>query len=239
MTRSSIGGKQIRYAQTCSVFTIQSASFRSGFDTLSDSAISNLNYYASNYLRKSISWVGHVGTGRGGCCGGSVGPSWHYHYRAWDIDRIQWSDSSFLDICNHAHASSSRKTRRQYIAVDAILRRYYGTVLDGWYDSKHVNHFHVDSGCTVGPLSKTKKSHTVFIQAAANNLIGTNLTIDGVWGPLTQNAYQAMLVSLCMTCLNPLSNTSHFLTFLAYIAMHGFKDQALGYYKYSCTPCAV
>ena len=100
-----------------------------------------------------------------------------------------WTNGTTLDICNGAHASSSLATRRRYLAVEALLRKRFRTVLNGYYNTDHETHFHVDNGCDVEPLNKTLRSHTLFMQLVANNFLGRNIAVDGTWGTATQGAF--------------------------------------------------
>ena len=228
--RNTIAGFDIEYSGSCSGYS-GGAYFKNTFVDDCDSCISNLNYYSSTYGSLTIDWIGHVGTYR------STGCTWHRHYRGWDISRIQWTNGTSLDICNGAH-NGNLTTRRRYLAVDAILRKYFADVYDGYTNSAHATHFHIDDGCGMGPLNTSRSSHTKFIQKVCNDFNGTSLVVDGIWGSNTEAAYQSLLGVLCMKCIDPKTSTGAYQTFLSYIAKHGFKNKSAGYYKYGCTPCA-
>lgn len=231
--RSTIGGYPIKYDGDCDGVTSSAAfPFHTSIVGKLDVWATGTNYYASNYAGLNLDWIGHLGTYRDF----SGTPSWHYHARAWDISKIQFTSGASVDICHGAHASAERTKRRKYLAVEALLRRHFRTVLNGYYNAAHETHFHVDNGCQLEPMNDTLTSHTLFMQLVANDLMNKSLVVDGVWGPATQAAFWEMKTVLNMECLAPKNNVSHYITLLNYIAMHGFSNHSLGVYKYSnCT----
>jgi hypothetical protein len=75
---------------------------------------------------------------------------------------------------------------------------YFKDTLDGWYttancadDDSHLNHIHVASHFATPDIVLDKNScpDTLFIQAVCNNFDGAGLSIDGGWGPATDNAW--------------------------------------------------
>ncbi len=70
--------------------------------------------------------------------------SLHNYGRAIDLDRVSWSNGLVSDPYFHHHASSYRRVRRRYLALDAVCRRYFRYVLDGYYNSAHTDHVHMD-----------------------------------------------------------------------------------------------
>lgn len=231
--RSTIGGYPIKYDGDCDGVTSDAAyPFNDSIVNKLDRWAGATNFYASTYGGLYLDWIGHLGTYRD--FPGS--PSWHYTARAWDISKIQWTNGASVDICHGAHASPERKKRRQYLAVEALLRRHFRTVLNGYYNAAHETHFHVDNGCELEPMNTSLTSHTLFMQLVANDLMNKSLVVDGVWGPATESAFWEMKTVLNMSCLHPRNNVSHYVTLLNYIARHGFGNHSLGVYKYPlCT----
>ena len=198
-TRSTIGGYPIKYEGSggCTVSNTNAYAFHDTFVGKLDKWMGNVDHFAGIYGGLSPSWIGHMGTYRAF----SGNPSWHYRARAWDISSITWTNGTTLDMCNGAHASSSLTTRRRYLAVEALLRRHFRTVLNGYYNADHENHFHVDNGCQVEPLRKTLRSHTLFIQLVANNFMSRSINVDGTWGTTVEAAYQDMKDVMGLGCL--------------------------------------
>ena len=229
-TRSTIGGYPIKYEGSggCTVSNTNAYAFHETIVGKLDKWMGNVTHFADIYGGLTPSWIGHMGTYRAF----SGNPSWHYRARAWDISSLTWTNGTTLDMCNGAHASSSLATRRRYLAVEALLRRHFRTVLNGYYNADHENHFHVDNGCQVEPLRKTLRSHTLFIQLIANNFMFRSINVDGTWGTTVEAAYQDMKDVMGLGCLHPRSNLAHYTIFLNYIARHGFSNHSLGVYKY-------
>ena len=115
-------------------------------------------------------------------------PGAHGLGRAFDLDVVRWRNRTSAPYWGH-HRSPSGADRRRYLAVDALLRRRFKYVLDGWFNAAHTNHIHVDDLGGALVLSKRFRSDTVFVQAVCNNFLGTRLLIDGLWGPATERAF--------------------------------------------------
>lgn len=152
-------------------------------------------------------------------------PGQHGEGTAADIDHVQWSGGTACTPLDHAHASGTVAVRRRYLAVEAVLRRRFRYVLDGWYNAEHEDHLHGDFGGTPIRLVTGAESDTKFIQATCNNFRGAGLAIDGAWGPLTQAAYNSAKSALRVTG-DPMSGAAPYQQMLSAIAQHGFANQA-------------
>jgi hypothetical protein len=159
--------------------------FRSTFqDWVADIKVEAAEHGNSDY--NDMLWIGHIGwwVDRDNSC--------HCAGKAVDVSKIQWNGTS-CEPCDGHHQGSSRQIRR-YLGVDASFRKYFKWVLDGWYNAAHADHFHVSSHyeTPVIVLSKESVSDTVFVQSVCNNFNDAGLTISGVWGQKTEDAFLAI-----------------------------------------------
>jgi len=118
-------------------------------------------------------------------------PGYHGLGRAFDLDVVRWRNAACRPIRGH-HRSQHLSQRRRYIGVDALARRWFKYVLDAWYNPAHRDHMHFDDGGGALVFNTGYRSDTVFIQRAANLMIGAGLVIDGLYGPLTDAAFHRM-----------------------------------------------
>lgn len=151
-------------------------------------------------------------------------PGQHGAGTAMDLDHVRWSGGQVCTPLDRHHASGDAALRRRYLAVDAVCRRRFRYVLDGWYNAEHADHIHADFGglpvrCVQGSSSDTK-----FVQAMCNNFRNAGLAVDGVWGPLTNSAFNAAKSALGITG-DPHSSTSVWQAMLSAIARRGFANQ--------------
>jgi hypothetical protein len=71
---------------------------------------------------------------------------------------------------------------------------------------------------------KSSESDTKFVQAMCNNFRGSGLTVDGVWGPLTNSAFTSAKSALGVTG-DPHASTAAWQSMLSKIATKGFANQ--------------
>lgn len=109
----------------------------------------------------------------------------HGEGRAMDIDEITWGNT-ILRPKDRQHESSDAEVLR-YLGLDAICRRHFPVVLDGWFNADHADHIHAE-GVGTPVLDKGARSATVFCQQTCNRVFGSNLVVDGRWGDKTQSA---------------------------------------------------
>lgn len=132
----------------------------------------------------------------GGCYVEKAGR--HGQGRAIDIDAIWWPSTGNLTdglirpkplITLNAPDDAIR-----YLAVEAVLRKHFGTVLDFWFGHGHEDHFHVDNGQPQGWTGRPPTLHaeTLFLQAALAFVHGQKVDIDGVLGTETRSALSAV-----------------------------------------------
>ncbi|MQA28021.1 MAG: hypothetical protein GEU94_21790 [Micromonosporaceae bacterium] len=201
--------------------------FNSTFLGSCDNWIKNLNFFSSNYGGRNVAWVGDVGVG-------VCKPGMHGQARAFDLTQLRFTNGSFIDMNYSWRSSRTLAHKRGYVAVAAQCRRYAGTVLTAWYNSAHQNHIHFDNGTAVTYIRTGVKTDTTLVQASCNFLNGESLAVDGIWGSLTEAAYQRLLGRFNMRCTNPKGNRSDAVVFLSYIVRHGLANRAAGTYRHNC-----
>ncbi len=118
-------------------------------------------------------------------------PKYHGLGRAFDLDLVRWEHKRCSPLRGD-HEYRWRATRRRYIAVDALARRRFKYVLDGWYNGAHRDHMHLDDGGGALVFNAGYRSDTVFVQASANVMINAGLVVDGLYGPKTRRAFATM-----------------------------------------------
>ena len=191
--------------------------------------IGDLSYYAHRYGGYGrITRIGNYGS----YPAGSVRESFHNTGEALDIAWIQWSTGQSCRPCNGDLEVDDPTNRRRLVAVEASLRRRFGTVLNRGIDNHH-DHFHVDTGCPVGFRYRSSKNHRLFardcIEAFTEASIGYDITS---WTEADGEALSNLLDLMGMDCFDIERNASEYLAFLAYIMMHGFRNAGAGTYKY-------
>jgi hypothetical protein len=195
-----------------------------------DNIFVEINTWMNLYTGLSIDWIGHIGAN---VCKAN---SWHANGQAIDLTAIHSSPTGgFIDCNTTWRPERTLQSKRLYLAVAATARRFAATVITAYptSDTAHDNHIHIDNGTALQPITPSWSTDTSLVQAASNLLMGTNLTLDGLWGSQTQVAYVNLQHTLGMACLNPGGNLSHCQTFLRYIGYHAFSNRAAGYYRYS------
>jgi hypothetical protein len=100
---------------------------------------------------------------------------WHGSGMAFDFDAFFWHDRNFITL--HEYKSDPKL----YMAIEALLRKHFGTVLGWLYNAAHRDHWHVDSGRPVG-FNEYSKSNVKFLQAVITHIHEKPCVIDGIWG---------------------------------------------------------
>lgn len=223
-TFNNIDGTPIKYTAECVNFSQVNVRAETSFYNMLVPWIRQLRSDSKGYggtAFNTLSWLGHVGayTQKAGC---------HGKGRAFDLNKIIWSGYT-VSPCNYAHESTSLSLRRRYLALDAGCRYHFRYVFDGWYDSAHRNHFHMENH-SAPFISKSSKSDVKFVQAVCNNFNSAGLVVDGIWGTNTNNAWNAInskwhySTSKC----NPFTTTYHYRAWLYLVIAHGYSNQAAG-----------
>lgn len=128
---------------------------------------------------------------------GSNRPSRHSFGDAGDIDGVVFKGEHTGSPLRTFMALDSAKNWRLYLAIEAVLRRYFGLVLNTDYNVLHRDHWHCELSQSVKRTPTHSRSETLFIQRAIFEFGGvypmgvlTPSFIDGVWGPKTEAAFK-------------------------------------------------
>lgn len=109
----------------------------------------------------------------------------HGEGRAFDIDGIFWADRTFITKQYPSDPSF-------YLAVESVLRKHFGTVLNYKFDAAHQDHFHISDRGEPGFVA-THESRVKYWQMALTHLFDRPVTVDGLVGPETNGASRALL----------------------------------------------
>lgn len=179
----TIGGVPLRYVRTSPTLTRYYARSTSGFEDKLDAFSRELaqaapsGYGQLRYIATAGAYVNK--------------PGYHGKGRAFDLDIVRWARATSSPYRGH-HAARWQRARRRYIGVDALARRHFKYVLDGWYNAAHRDHLHLDDGGGALVFNTGYRSDAVFIQSAANLMMNAGLAVDGAYGPLTDAAFREM-----------------------------------------------
>jgi hypothetical protein len=143
---------------------------------------------------------------------------------AMDLDHVRWSNGNVTSPLDQHHASGTAALRKRYLATEAVCRRRFRYVLDGWYNADHRDHIHADFGGMPVRVLKDSEADTKFVQGTCNNFRGSGLAIDGIWGPATTSAFNGLKSALGVTG-DPHTSTSVWQGMLSKIATKGFANQ--------------
>lgn len=215
-------------------------SIETNFLATADSMIQVFNYHATASPNlANIRYIGNVGfyVPKAG---------WHGEGRAGDLSQLEFTNDTFV-CTSWSWRQSDLTNQRKYLGMVAGCRRSVSTVLTRWTNVAHEDHIHFDDGATMtslrpnqpphGGTTSGKRNDTLLVQAAANLLAGASLTVDGIWGAATEDAYIDLLERMDMKCLDPKVNTSHAVIFFDYISWHGLAAAPAGTYTYFCSTC--
>ncbi|WP_394617806.1 extensin family protein [Lentzea sp. JNUCC 0626] len=143
---------------------------------------------------------------------------------AMDLDHVRWSNGNVTSPLDQHHASGTAALRKRYLATEAVCRRRFRYVLDGWYNADHRDHIHADFGGMPVRVLKDSEADTKFVQGTCNNFRGSGLAIDGIWGPATTSAFNGLKSALGVTG-DPHTSTAVWQGMLSKIATKGFANQ--------------
>ncbi|MDX8028704.1 extensin family protein [Lentzea sp. BCCO 10_0856] len=151
-------------------------------------------------------------------------PGQHGAGTAMDLDHVRWSNGNVTSPLDQHHASGTAALRKRYLATEAVCRRRFRYVLDGWYNADHRDHIHADFGGMPVRVLKDSEADTKFVQGTCNNFRASGLAIDGIWGPNTQSAFNGLKSALGVTG-DPHTSSSVWQGMLSKIATKGFANQ--------------
>jgi hypothetical protein len=107
----------------------------------------------------------------------------HATGRAMDVDAIFWPGHDFV-------TNNFATDTPLYFAVEAVLRRHFGVVLDFTYNAAHHDHFHVDCSEQVG--FRKVGSIAGFLKASARRVLGTQVNERPSWDADADKAAAAL-----------------------------------------------
>ena len=82
--------------------------------------------------------------------------------RGFDLDGIFWSSKSFI-------TANYPQDRQFYVAVEALLRKHFGTVLNYEYNAARRDHSHIDDTSPKG-FSASRRTVGLFLQTALTTI---------------------------------------------------------------------
>jgi hypothetical protein len=141
-------------------------------------------------------------------------PGMHGQGRAFDLDGLLWDDYRFVTV-------EYPSQKKFYLAVDAVLRKHFGIVLNYKYNRAHEDHFHIDDSVTTS-FSKHSKSKVLALQMGLTHVHGNEVIIDGIWGSQTLNAVNDVLDDLDIQ--QPITQKAGWFKYLDATATKGFAD---------------
>jgi hypothetical protein len=159
-------------------------------------------------------------------------PGYHRYGAAIDFTHFNWGEELFVDTA--VHGKARRYLRRRYLAVIAVCRKHFGTVLHCYNDpdGSHWNHIHVDRGRRAVAADWDYQTDTTIIQWAARDLAGmSKVSIDGDFGPQTKKGLEALRKAFKTEEIDPTASSANYLVWLDLIARHGMADQDAGAYR--------
>lgn len=109
-------------------------------------------------------------------------PLYHGRGRAFDLDGICWSSRTFVTLRYH-------DDERFYLAIEAVLRKHFGIVLNYYYPG-HKDHFHVDDGDAPG-FSPGAHSECLFVSMALDKVLNIPTPITREYEPLRKGLHKA------------------------------------------------
>ncbi|MEU6246638.1 hypothetical protein [Glycomyces sp. NPDC047010] len=190
----------------------------------------DLNALGATYARSEGPWpYGWTGIAGTKVCK----PGYHRYGAAIDFTRFDWGSGHYVDTAVHGK-EKRRYLRRRYLAVIAVCRKHFGTVLHCYNDpdGSHWNHIHADRGRKAVAADWGYQTDTTIIQWAARDLAGiTDMAIDGDFGPQTKQGLATLRKRFGAEKVDPTASSANFLAWLDLISRHGMADKDAGAYK--------
>lgn len=148
-------------------------------------------------------------------------PGEHGAGTALDLDEVKFAGGPLIAPIARPQDSTDPLVRRQYYALDAMSRTHFRWCLDANYNAAHEDHIHQDFGGMPPVLGQDSSSDTLFIQGMLNEFQDARLAVDGIWGPLTQGAFDESVRRLGYSG-DPHGNTEDYRRYLDLVAAKGF-----------------
>lgn len=152
-------------------------------------------------------------------------PGQHGNGTAFDLDQAKWVDGPLISpIRLDGRPNASIERQRRYYALEATVRAHFRWTLDANYNAAHHDHIHQDFGGMPPVLGTGSSSDTFFVQGMLNAFQDAGLAVDGIWGPLTQGAFDESKDRLNYTG-NPHNSTADYRGYLELVASRGFRAE--------------
>ena len=123
-------------------------------------------------------------------------PGAHGLGRAIDIDSLWFLMHKGLPA--PIITKSAPKDSGRYLATEAVLRMFFGTVINYWTNRSHRDHWHIDDVGRYGEVGfmPDSSSEVAFVQASCLYVHGQDIGptgLDKEWGPKTRAAVSRVL----------------------------------------------
>ena len=138
----------------------------------------------------------------------------HGKGKAFDLDGIHWSNRKFVCL-------NFPNDRHFYIGVEAVLRKFFPTVLNYYFNTDHHDHLHMDLSRTLA-FKRSRRSQVFFLQSALTHVLEIPVDIDGGWGPQTAGATTQALAELNID--GQLENLETWMQFLDAVSARAFQE---------------
>lgn len=143
----------------------------------------------------------------GGIARDGSGSSLHHKKRAFDLDALIFADD------RKWVADTFPDRPFIYLAIEACLRKFFGTVLNYDYNAAHQDHFHFDNGQSVG-FAPRARSHALFVQHALVKLFDEDIGHAGADGVFGGDSKAALKRALTQLGIGGIGNNQNWQTFL-------------------------
>lgn len=147
-------------------------------------------------------------------------PGFHREGRAFDLGALHWPATKLVLIrtARDYEAPAMAEDWPLYLAVEAMLRRHFGTVLGILHDRRHHNHWHIDPGTPVGFWSAGfgAASRVSYLQASLTAIWDRySGIVDGDYGPRTRRGVVAVRRDLSLGPLTKMETWQQYLLLTA------------------------
>lgn len=185
-----------------------------------------------NGLVQEINWVcyGALGDLQAVTSGGAyvAKAGWHSKGRAFDLGGLHWTHHvlTCLEVARDYHGGRGLIDMDQYLiylAVESVIRKWFGTCLGIHYNRRHHNHWHFDPGTPVCYRSSGFGSMTRvrYVQEVLNHVWQIDCgEPDGKEGPRTQKSIKVLRDLLA---IGPLTDQNAWLQLLTLTSLKAMQ----------------